>query len=95
MLTRHEITDTATALNRKNENTTQHTTARIRRLALERWENEGGFTVEVDIVTSRLERFAVERWENEGGCLDCRPRKNSSMIVSIDRITSRNAGEES
>lgn len=37
-------------------------------LALERWENEGGFTVEVDVTTAdRIKRLALERWENEGG----------------------------
>jgi hypothetical protein len=72
MLTNHEITDVETSLNRKNENAARRGADRIKRRALERWENEGGFTIEVDIVAARLERFALARWENEGGtCLDC------------------------
>ncbi len=72
MLTNHEITDAETSLHRKNVTVARPGVDRIKRRALERWENEGGLTVEVDIVTSILERLALERWENEGGCLDCR-----------------------
>lgn len=77
MLTNHEITDAETSLKRKSENVAQPNVDRIKRRALERWENEGGFTVEVDIIAARLERFALERWENEGGCLDCREARST------------------
>jgi len=42
MLTNHEITDAETSLHRKNVTVARPGVDRIKRRALERWENEGG-----------------------------------------------------